>query len=101
MRVGSTWIKLVDHIANLKHREEVSVKAELETAENPTAGIGAGKKKKKKKKAKKTAMDLDLDMDADDPTQQTRFAAHMSGDINENSLSLEETKRVSEAKISK
>ena len=70
MRIGSTWIKLDDHINNLKHREEtVQVKADLEDANEPGPSGGLGsKKKKKKKKAKGKKADLDLDMDEDDPT---------------------------------
>ena len=88
VRVGSTWIKLDDHISNVKHREDqAQVRADLDDsalgtgdAANPKAGAGKKKKKKKAKGGKMgMAEDIDLDMDQDDPTAQTRFAAHRSG----------------------
>ena len=30
VRVGSTWIKLDDHLKNIKHREEFTVQADLD-----------------------------------------------------------------------
>ena len=76
VRVGSSWIKFDDYLKTLKNREEVQIQAELGESKDAQPTGAAPAKKKKKKKAKKK-VDLDLDMDEDDPTQQTRFAAHV------------------------
>ena len=97
VRVGSSWIKLDDYLKTLKNREEVQIQAELEETKDAQPTGAAPAKKKKKKKAKKKA-DLDLDMDEDDPTQQTRFAGLVKTEEGDKP---EQTKRASEAKLSK